>query len=79
MDRWQALDPEQHRQLRAPLPRHLVVELARPCEEGPRGLSTLRQKMAAYQANCAWLGCLMLLQAQAVKEWPAIGSPQRLE
>lgn len=57
----------------------LVVELASPSDEGPRGVSALRRKMAAYQANGARLGWLLLPHQQAVEVWPAIGSPQRLE
>ena len=32
----------------APLSPDLVVELASPSDEGPRGLTALRSKMAAY-------------------------------
>jgi Uma2 family endonuclease len=78
LDRWQALDPEQRRSF-APLCPDLVVELASPSDEGPRGLAALRQKMAAYQANGARLGWLLLPHDQAVEVWPASGSPQRLE
>jgi Uma2 family endonuclease len=39
----------------APLCPDLVVELASPSDEGPRGLSALRSKMATYQANEVWL------------------------
>jgi len=63
LDRWQALTPEQRRGF-APLCPDLVVELASPSDEGPRGLTALRQKMAAYQA---------------VEVWSASGEPQRLE
>jgi len=55
------------------------VELASPSDEGPRGLSALRRKMAAYQANGARLGWLLLPHEQAVEIWPASGSPQRLD
>ena len=44
-DRWQALTPEQRRGF-APLCPDLVVELASSSDEGPRGLSALRRKMA---------------------------------
>jgi Uma2 family endonuclease len=37
-----------------------VVELASPSDEGPRGLTALRQKMAAYQRNGARLGWLII-------------------
>jgi Uma2 family endonuclease len=57
----------------------LVVELASPSDEGPRGVSALRQKMACYQANGARLGWLLLPHQQAVDVWPASGAPQRLE
>lgn len=59
--------------LRAPLPR-LVVELASPSDEGPRGLTALRRKMAAYQANGARLGWLLIPRVQAVEVWPASGA-----
>ena len=78
LDRWQALSPEQRRGF-APLCPDLVVELASPSDEGPRGVTALRQKMAAYQANGARLGLLLLPHQQAVEVWPASGSPQRLE
>jgi len=56
-ERWQALTPEQRRGF-APLCPDVVVELASPSDLGPRGLSALRRKMAAYQANGAnWAGC----------------------
>jgi len=78
LDRWQALEPEQRRSF-APLCPDLVVELASPSDEGPRGVSALRQKMAVYQANGARLGWLLLPHDQTVEVWPASGSPQRLE
>jgi Uma2 family endonuclease len=78
LDRWQALEPEQRRSF-APLCPDLVVELASPSDEGPRGVAALRQKMAAYQANGARLGWLLLPHDQAVEVWPASGEPQRLE
>lgn len=78
LDRWQALSAEQRRGF-APLCPDLVVELASPSDEGPRGVSALREKMAAYQANGARLGWLLLPHAQAVEVWPASGAPQRLE
>ena len=37
-----------------------MVELASPTDEGPRGVSALRRKMASYQANGARLGWLLL-------------------
>jgi Uma2 family endonuclease len=78
LDRWQALSPEQRRSF-APLCPDLVVELASPSDEAPRGLTALRQKMAAYQANGARLGWLLIPHEQAVEMWPASGAPQRLE
>jgi Uma2 family endonuclease len=53
----------------------LVVELASPGDEGPRGLRALRAKMAAYQANGARLGWLLLPHEQAVEathEFPGL-------
>ena len=50
LDRWQGLSAEERRGF-APLCPDLVVELASPSDEGPRGLTALRQKMAAYQRN----------------------------
>jgi Uma2 family endonuclease len=78
LDRWQALTPEQRRGF-APLCPDLVVELASPSDESPRGLTALRSKMAAYQANGARLGWLLVPHQQAVEVWPASGGPQRLE
>lgn len=78
LDRWLALTPEQRRGF-APLCPDLVVELASPCDEGPRPLSALRSKMAAYRANGARLGWLLLPHQQAVEVWPASGDPQRFE
>jgi Uma2 family endonuclease len=78
LDRWQALTPEQRRGF-APLCPDLVVELASPSDEGPRGFTALRQTMAAYQSNGARLGWLLLPHEQAVEVWPASGEPQRLE
>jgi Uma2 family endonuclease len=78
LERWQDLAPDQRRRF-APLCPDLVVELASPANEGPRGLSALRQKMAVYQANGARLGWLLIPCEQAVEVWPASGLPQRLE
>ena len=77
LDRWQALSPDEQRRF-APLCPDLVVELASPSDEGPRGVTALRQKMAAYQANGARLGWLLLPHDHAVEVWPATGAPQRL-
>ena len=79
LDRWLALTPEQRRGF-APLCPDLVVELASPSDEGPRGLTALRSKMAAYQANGARLGWLLIPHQQAVEVWPpASGAFQRWE
>lgn len=79
-ERWEALTPEERRGF-APLCPDLVVELASPSDLGPRGLTALRRKMAAYQANGAQLGWLLLPDQQAVEIWPASGGgdPQRIE
>ncbi len=85
-DRWEALTPEERRGF-APLGPDLVVELASPAgasprDLGPRGLTALRRKMAAYQANGAQLGWLLIPEEQeAVEVWPAsAGSdPQRID
>jgi len=76
LERWQALSPAERRGF-APLCPDLVVELASPSDEDPRGLRALRQKMAAYQANGARLGWLLIPHEQAVEVWPASGDPQR--
>jgi Uma2 family endonuclease len=77
-DRWQALTPEQRRGF-APLCPDLVVELASPSDEGPRGMTSLRQKMEVYQRNGARLGWLLLPEQRAVEVWSASGDPQRFE
>jgi Uma2 family endonuclease len=78
LDRWQALTPEQRRGFPLVSP-DLVVELASSSDEGPRGLTTLRSKMAAYQANGTRLGWLLILHEQAGEVWPASADPQRFE
>ena len=78
LDRWQALSPEQRRGF-APLCPDLVVELASPSDEGPCGLTALRRKMGAYQANGARLAWLLLPHEQAVEVWSANAEPQRME
>ena len=78
LDRWEALSAEERRRF-APVCPDLVVELARPSDEGPRGLSALRPKMADYQRNGARLGWLLLPEERAVEVWPSAGEPQRLE
>lgn len=78
LERWQALSEAQRRGF-APLCPDLVVELASPSDEGPRGVTALRRKMAQYQANGAHLGWLLLPQERAVEAWEASGEPRRLE
>jgi len=77
-ERWQALSAEERRGF-APLCPDLVVELASPGNEGPRGLTALRRKMERYQANGAQLGWLLIPEEQAVEVWPASGIPLRIE
>ena len=80
--RWQALSANERRGF-APLCPDLVVELASPSDEGPRGLTALRRKMAAYQRNGARLGWLLIPRERAVEVWgplePGAESPERLE
>ena len=80
LERWQALTPEQRRSF-PPLCPDLLVELASPSDAGPRGLTALRRKMAAYQANGAQLGWLLIPEQQVVEIWnnDADGEPQRLQ
>jgi Uma2 family endonuclease len=78
LERWQALTPEQQRSF-APLCPDLVVELASPSDEGPRGGTALHQKMELYRRNGARLGWLLLPAEQAVEIWQAgEAPPQRL-
>ncbi len=74
LERWQALSRDQ-RQGFPPLCPELVVELASPSDRLP----DLRRKMAAYQANGARLGWLLLPEIRGVEVWHASGEPQRLE
>ncbi len=74
LDRWQALSPEERRVF-APLCPDLVVELASPSDEGPRGLTALRRKMAAYQRNGARLGWLLIPRERAVEAWGPLVDP----
>ena len=76
LQRWQALTSEQRPGF-PPLCPDLVVELASPSDEGPRGVSALRRKMAGYQTNGAQLGWLLLPQEQVVEVWPGRQSPRR--
>ena len=76
---WQALRPGQRRGF-APLCPDVVVELASPSNEGPRGVSSLRRKMVAYQRNGARLGWLLIPEQRAVEVWGTEGEePVRIE
>ena len=79
-ERWQALSPEQRRGF-PPLCPDLVLELASPSDEGPRGVSALRRKMDQYMANGARLGWLLLPEERAVEIWREgqQGMAERLE
>lgn len=74
LNRWQALS-DAERSGFAPLCPDLVVELASPSDEGPRGLTALRQKMAAYQRNGARLGWLLIPAERAVEVWEPLADP----
>ena len=78
LERWQALTPEQRRSF-PPLCPDVVVELASPSDQGPRAVAALRQKMAAYQANGAQLGWLLIPEERAVEVWPVASEPHRIE
>jgi Uma2 family endonuclease len=82
LERWQALRAEERRGF-APLCPDLVVELASPSDEGPRGLTFLRRKMAAYQRNGARLGWLLIPEERAVEIWQPLAEseeqPRRIE
>ncbi|MFM7511856.1 MAG: Uma2 family endonuclease [Cyanobium sp.] len=79
-ERWQALSPQQRRGF-PPLCPDLVVELASASDEGPRGITNLREKMDQYQANGARLGWLLLPEERAVEIWRGgqQGMAERLE
>ncbi|MFN9645054.1 MAG: Uma2 family endonuclease, partial [Cyanobacteriota bacterium] len=79
-ERWRALTSEQRRGF-PPLCPDLVVELASPSDEGPRGSTALRRKMDLYQANGARLGWLLLPEERAVEIWRGgqRGRGERLE
>jgi Uma2 family endonuclease len=78
LERWTVLTPDQRRGF-APLCPDLVVELASASDEGPRGVSALRQKMERYRLNGAQLGWLLLPAEQSVEIWMAgDGEPQRI-
>jgi Uma2 family endonuclease len=78
LDRWLGLTADQRRGF-APLCPDLVVELASPSDQGARGITSLRRKMACYQTNGARLGWLLLPGERAVEVWPASGAPRRIE
>ncbi len=78
LERWQLLTPQQRRSF-PPLCPDVVVELASPSDQGPRAVAALRQKMAAYQANGAQLGWLLIPEERAVEVWPVAGEPYRIE
>ncbi|MDA1205264.1 MAG: Uma2 family endonuclease [Cyanobacteria bacterium] len=78
LERWQALTPEQRRSF-PPLCPDVVVELASPSDQGPRAVTALRQKMAAYQANGAQLGWLLIPEERAVEVWPVASELHRIE
>ena len=78
LERWQALTPEQRRSF-PPLCPDVVVDLASPSDQGPRAVAALRQKMAAYQANGAQLGWLLIPEEQAVEIWPVASEQHRIE
>ena len=71
-ERWEALSVKERRGF-PPLCPDLVVDLASPSDEGPRGLTALRQKMATYQVNGAQLGWLLIPHQEAVEILPATG------
>jgi Uma2 family endonuclease len=66
LERWQALS-EAEREGFPPLCPDLVVELASPSDEP----QALRRKLAAYMANGASLGWLLLPQSRTVEVWKA--------
>ena len=78
LERWQALTPEQRRSF-PPLCPDVLVELASPSDQGPRAVAALRQKMAAYQANGAQLGWLLIPEERAVEVWPVASELHRIE
>ncbi len=64
LERWQGLS-EVEREGFAPLCPDLVIELASPSDES----QALRKKMAAYMANGARMGWLLLPQSRTVEIW----------
>jgi Uma2 family endonuclease len=76
LERWQALSEAERRGF-APLCPDLVVELASPSDEGPRGITALRQKMAAYQRNGARLGWLLIPAERSAEVWGPLAEGTR--
>jgi Uma2 family endonuclease len=77
LDRWRALS-EAERDGFPPLCPDLVVELASPSDDPP----ALRRKLAAYLANGARLGWLLLPLSRSVEVWtpePADGTPTQAQ
>jgi Uma2 family endonuclease len=74
LERWQALSEEQRRGF-PPICPDLVVELASPSDR----LADLRRRMAAYRANGASLGWLLVPEERAVEVWDAAGDGRRIE
>jgi len=85
LERWQGLS-EAEREGFTPLCPDLVIELASPSDEP----QALRKKMAAYMANGARLGWLLLPQSRTVEVWQTgnaestnspliLNNPSRLE
>ena len=74
LERWQALSPEQRRGF-PPLCPDLVIELASPSDEGPRGATALRGKMGTYLANGAQLGWLLFPEQQSLEIWRPPADP----
>jgi hypothetical protein len=73
-ERWQALTPEERRSF-PPLCPDVVVELASPSDDGPRGVTALREKMEHYRSCGAQLGWLLLPEDRAVEIWRADSEP----
>ena len=76
LERWQALSAAERRGF-APLCPDLVVELASPSDDGPRGITALRQKMAAYQRNGARLGWLLIPAERTAEVWGPLADGQQ--
>jgi Uma2 family endonuclease len=74
-ERWQALTTEQRRGF-PPLCPDLVIELANPSDEGPRGITALRRKMKAFVANGAQLAWLISPEERSVEIWRGTGSQE---